>query len=163
MFVQTISNSHAGRNAKPKYLLSLLTALVFGFAVHPSTAQAQVADDIEANIPFQFQAGDTTLPAGEYRIHVENDSDLAIMQISSANGRVSAIFQVENADANGTPAKSELVFNKNGDRYFLAQVFEQGSSTGSQVVESSSEKAASQEATQAQEHVQANRRGQKGN
>jgi hypothetical protein len=163
MFIQTIDNSHTGNKAaKPQHLLSLVIALAFAFGIYPSRAQAQVVDDIEVKVPFQFHAGNTKLPAGEYRIHVLDDSDLTIMEISSADGSTSALFQVEDTDADTSSAKNEVIFNKYGDRYFLAKVFEQGSSIGSQVIESRYEKTVSQQDTQAQEHVPAHRRGQQG-
>jgi len=163
MFVQTIGNSHPGRKVvRPQYLLSLFTALAFAFAIHPSKAQAQVTDDLEVNIPFQFHAGNAKLPAGEYRIHMLDSSDLTIMEISSADGSASALLQVMDAEAKTTPNKDELIFNKYGNRYFLADVFEVGSSTGSQVLESKYEKRVSTQAKEAQEHVPARRGTQQG-
>jgi len=163
MFVQTIGNSHPGRKVvMPRYLLSLFAALAFAFAIHPSKAQAQVTGDLEVNIPFQFHAGNAKLPAGEYRVHLLDDSDLAIMEISSVDGSASALFQVSEADANTTPNNNELIFNKYGNRYFLANVFEAGNSSGSQVLESQYEKRVSAQATKAQEHVPARRRTQQG-
>ena len=158
MFTEAIANSHAGRKvATRQYLLSLLIALVFTLTMYTSKAQAQIVGDLEVNIPFQFHAGNVKLPAGEYRIHMLDDSGLTLMEISSADGSTSALFQVREADAKSTPDKSELIFNKYGDRYFLAELFEEGSSAGSQVVESRYEKAVSQEAMEAQQHVTAHR------
>ena len=163
MFVQTIGNSHPGRKVvRPQYLLSLFTALAFVFAFHPSNAQAQVTDDLEVNIPFQFHAGNAKLPAGEYRIHMLDSSDLSIMEISNKDGSASALFQVQETDAKATPNKDELIFNKYGNRYFLADVFEVGSSSGSRVLESQYEKRVSAQTKEAQEHVPAQRRTQQG-
>lgn len=65
------------------------------------------------------------------------------------------MFQVEDAEANSAPSKSELIFDKYGDRYFLARVFDEGNPDGSKVPESQYEKRVSQAATEAQEHVPA--------
>ena len=158
MFSKTITISHAGRKAtKRQYFLPLFIALAFALAIYPSKAQAQIVGDLDVNIPFQFHAGNAKLPAGEYRIHMLDDSDLALMEISSADGSTSAIFQVREADTKSTPEKSELIFNKYGDRYFLAELFEEGSSTGSQVVESRYEETVSQQAMETQQHVPAHR------
>jgi hypothetical protein len=140
----------------------LSIALLLAATIYPRTAQAQIVGDLEANIPFQFHVGNTKLPAGQYRIHELDDSDLTVMEISSMNGSTSALFQVQNTNANSTPTKSELIFNKYGNRYFLAKLFEDGSSTGSQVVESRYEKRISQEAMDGQERVPAQRRTQQG-
>jgi hypothetical protein len=51
-----------------------------------------------------------------------------------------------------------LIFNKYGNRYFLAKLFDEGEPDGSKVVESRYEKRIGQVA-EAQEHVPANHRG----
>jgi hypothetical protein len=164
MFSGAIDNFHAGRKVpRRQYLLPLFIAFVFALGIYPTKAQAQIIGDIEVNIPFQFHAGNAKLPAGQYRIHVLDDSDLSVMEISNADGSASALFQVQDAEANTTPGKSELIFNKYGNRYFLAKLFDAGNSSGSQVLESRYEKRISQQTMEAQEHVPARRRTQKGN
>jgi hypothetical protein len=163
MFTETIGNSHAGRKViSRQYLLSLFIAIVFALTMYPSKAQAQIVGDLEVNVPFQFHAGNTKLPAGQYRIHVLDNSDLTVMEISSVDGSTSALFEVQQAEANSTPAKSELIFNKYGNRYFLAKLFDEGNPSGSQVLKSTYEKKISQAAMEAQTHVPAHHRGQKG-
>jgi hypothetical protein len=95
------------------------------------------------------------LPAGKYTLHMLDSSDLQFMEISNADGSTSAVFEVENAEANSAPAKSELIFNKYGNRYFLAKVFDEGNPDGSRVPESPYEKRVSQAAAEAREHVAA--------
>jgi len=163
MFTETIGNSHAGRKVLSRqYLLSLFIALVFALTMYPSKAQAQIVGDLEVNIPFQFHAGNTKLPAGKYRIHVLDNADLTVMEISSVDGTTSALFEVQQAEANSEPAKSELIFNKYGNRYFLAKLFDEGNPSGSQVLKSAYEKRVSQETAEAQAHVPAQHRGQQG-
>jgi hypothetical protein len=143
-------------------LLSLFIALVFAITLYPSKAQAQIIGEMEANIPFQFHAGNVRLPAGRYFIHVLDNTDLTVMEISSADGTTTALFDVQVAQANSAPAKSELIFNKYGNRYFLAKVFEEGNQSGSEVPESRYEKRVGKAALEAQEHVPAHRREQQG-
>jgi hypothetical protein len=163
MFVETIDNFHAGRKAaRRKYLLPFFIAFVFALTLYPSEAQAQIAGDLEVNIPFQFHAGNAKLPPGKYVIHML-DNDFTVMEISSADGSTSALFQVQDLETNSEPAKSELVFNKYGNRYFLAKLYDQGNPSGSQVVESGYEKKISQQTMEGQEHVSTHRRGQQGN
>jgi hypothetical protein len=160
MFNETIGNSPTGRKvARRQYLLSLFVALAFTLSVYASKAQAQIVGDLEANIPFQFHVGNAKLPAGQYRIHVLDNSDLTVMEISSADGSTSALFEVQQAEANSTPAKSELIFNKYGNRYFLAKLFDEGNPSGSEVPKSRYEKSVSQAAAEAQAHVPARHRG----
>ena len=143
-------------------LLSLFIALVFALTMHPSKAQAQVVGNLEADVPFQFYAGNTALPPGKYIVHVLDNADLTIMEISSADGKMSALFDVRDAEANSAPARDELIFNKYGNRYFLAKLFDEGNPSSSQVLESAYEKRISQAVQEAQAHVPAHHRGQQG-
>jgi len=144
-------------------LFLFFIALVLAATIYPAKAHAQIVGDLEVNIPFQFHAGNTKLPPGKYVIHVLDDSDLTVMEISSADRSTSALFEVQQAEANSTPAKSELIFNKYGNRYFLAKLFDEGNPSGSQVLKSPYEKRVSHETAEAQAHVPAHHRGQQGN
>ena len=164
MVIESIDKGYASHTGtRGHQLLSLFVALVLALTVSASKAKAQVTGDLEANIPFQFHVGNTKLPAGEYRIHPLDDSDLTVMEISSADGSISALFEVQSTDAKSGPAKSELIFNKYGDRYFLAKLFDEGDPSGSELAKSRYEKRISQQAVVAQEHVPAHRRAQRGN
>lgn len=164
MFIEAIKMAQVTEKKATGYrLLSLLFSLALALTIFAGKAKAQVANDLEVNIPFAFHAGDSRLPAGEYRIHMLDDSDLQVMEINSADGSISVLFEVEATQANSTPAKSELIFNKYGNRYFLAKLFEEDSSTGSQLPKSRYEKRVGQAALEAQEHVPAHRRTQQGN
>jgi hypothetical protein len=163
MFTEPIEMAHTSRNgAIGRQLLLSFMALFFALTIYPSKAHAQIIGEIEANIPFQFHAGNTKLPAGNYVIHMLDNTDLGIMEITSADGSTSALFEVRNAEAKSTPAKTELIFNKYGNRYFLAKLFDEGNPSGSTVDESRYEKTVSKAAAEAQAHVPAHHKGQKG-
>jgi hypothetical protein len=161
MFAEAINGAHARHHGttRTRNLLSLFIALVFTLTIYPTKAHAQIIGDLDVTIPFQFHAGDAKLPAGKYTIHTVDNSDLRLMEISSADGSTSALFEVRDAEANSTPAKSELIFNKYGNRYFLAKLFDEGNPNGSTVNESRYEKKVGQAATEAQAHVPAHHRG----
>jgi hypothetical protein len=99
-------------------------------------AHAQIVGQIEADIPFPFHAGAAKFPAGKYTIRVDNGSDLKTMEIQSADGRSSALFEVRSAQAQNNPQSTELIFNHYGNRYFLAKIFDEGAKAGSAVVDS---------------------------
>ena len=164
MFDKKIGQPHVSSNeaTRMRNLLPDLIALTLMLTISPVKAHAQVIGDLEVTIPFQFHAGDAKLPAGKYIIHTVDNSDLTMMEISSADGSTSALFEVRDAEANSAPARSELIFNKYGNRYFLAKVFDEANPNGSSVVESRYEKKVGQAATEAQAHVPAHRRGQQG-
>jgi hypothetical protein len=151
---EAINKVHASHNGtRGHQLLPWFIAFVFALAIYPSRAHAQIIDTLEANIPFQFHAGNTKLPPGNYSIHMLENSDLKFMEITSADGSTSALFEVHETDASSAPAKSELVFNKYGNRYFLSKLFDEGNPSGNEVVESAYEKKVSQAAAEAQIHV----------
>src|SRR5579862_2677590 len=141
MFTGVIDKAQANHiGTRRRQWLSLFTALTFALMIHPTNAHAQITGDLEVSIPFQFHAGDAQLPAGKYVVHMLDKADQRVMEISSADGSTSALFEVDDAEANTAPAKSELVFNKYGTRYFLTKVFDEGNAYGSSVVESRYEK-----------------------
>src|ERR1700747_3699563 len=151
MFTATTPKTEATKKRNSvQRLLSLLVLSVFALTIFAGKARAQIVGDLDVNIPFQFHAGNTKLPAGKYRIHMLDDSDLTVMEIISADGSTSALFQVQESDANSAPAKSELIFNKYGNRYFLSKLFDEGNPSGSKVVESRYERGI-QVAAEAQE------------
>jgi hypothetical protein len=159
MSAEPINKITAAHKATRWHHLPLLfIALFFALTIYPTNAHAQIIGEMEANIPFQFYAGHTKLPAGEYRIQVVNNSDLGVMEIGRVDGSASALFQIQDAETNSEPAQSELIFNKYGDRYFLTQLFDEGNPSGSKVVESRYEKNLSQGTLEAQRHVPARHR-----
>ena len=159
MFTNTVNNGLANYKPAPRrHLLALSIALLSVVAMYPRKANAQIIGGLQANIPFQFHAGAANLPAGTYRIRMLDDNDLTLMEISNLDGTRSALMQVQDAEANSTPAKSELIFNKYGDQYFLSEMFDEGNASGSKVIESNYEKKISQGTETAQEHVPAGAR-----
>jgi hypothetical protein len=162
-FSEVINKVHAGHNGTRMHrLLPLFMAFVFALAIYPGRAHAQITDTLEANIPFQFHAGNTKLPPGNYSIHILENSDLKFMEITSADGSTSALFEIHGTDSSSTPAKGELIFNKYGNRYFLSKLFDEGNPSGNEVVESAYEKRVSQAAAEAQIHVPTHHRKQQG-
>src|ERR1700682_5961959 len=120
MITEVIDEAHTKHiKTRGRQLLPLFIALIFALTIYPSKTHAQIVGGLEADIPFQFHAGNAKLPPGKYIIHVLDNSDLKIMEISSEDGSTTALFEVRGAEANSAPAKRELIFNKYGNRYFL--------------------------------------------
>jgi len=162
MFTETIEKARVNRKGTTRRgVLSLFIALLFALTICPNKAEAQIVGDLEVNIPFQFHAGDAKLPPGKYIIRTVVDAGLDVMEISSVDGSTSALFQVRAAEANSAPVKSELIFNKYGDRYFLTKLFDEGDPNGSEVPKSRYEKSVGQ-ATAEAAHVPVRHRAQQG-
>src|SRR5882672_4000324 len=103
-----------------------------------TAVSAQIPSDVtvQANIPYTFMVGDTRLAAGKYTVKVADDNDLHLMEIKSADGCTSVFFETVAAVSSEIPGKTELVFDKIGDDYFLSQVWLVGNRSGNQLFES---------------------------
>ena len=109
--------------------IPLAIMMLVGILVVGAQAQTSGAQKVIANVPFTFNVGKTTLPAGRYTITVLNPaSDRKILQIRSMNGDSSAMVQTTTNNANASD-NAKLVFERDGDRYFFAQAQWAGDAT----------------------------------
>lgn len=125
-------------------LKALALLAVAGAAVLPAAASA--ASAVRANIPFEFAVAGITLPAGNYQFEQQQNS--RTMAVWNLDQRTSVLVL-------GTPAyarplarvESRLVFNKYGNRYFLAEVWSAANAAGVRAVKSRQESEAAQKAS----------------
>ena len=125
-----------------KKYLTLTIAILMVMAVATITADAQVfgSKQVRAQIPFAFNVGKTTLPAGEYIVSVVNpNSDRMVLRIRSIDGRNSALVQTNSTRSNNSDA-AKLVFNCYGDTYYFAQAQLAGDATALAAVKTSAER-----------------------
>jgi hypothetical protein len=108
-------------------LSGLLVLLVGGMVF------AQSEPRIIANIPFAFFAGNMTYPAGQYTIDRPNSNDPDLLLIRSADNHVALFLNAQDIQARQMPDKSELVFDKIGNDYFLSQIWMAGEDTGREI------------------------------
>lgn len=90
-------------------------AVVTTLQTAPSLTAQQHSFD--AKVPFQFSAGDRTLPAGEYRIFRHD----AFLHVENQNGHVAVVSLASSADA-FSDGQVRLVFDCVSDQYFLRRV-----------------------------------------
>jgi len=77
---------------------------------------------LEVNVPFAFEVGNNTLPAGSYRVESVPTGAGSIEILRSNRGDIRLpISTMTTAPTSGIPA-SALVFHRYGNRYFLAQI-----------------------------------------
>ena len=116
-----------------RFLNISLIVIVFA-GVLAINAQAQTR--LTATVPFAFNVGKTTLPAGRYTVTVLNpSSDRKILQIRSMNGRSSVVVLTTGIIGRASD-NSKLVFERNGDRYAFAQAQLAGDETALAAVRS---------------------------
>ena len=125
-----------------RHSLTLIAIIILAGAFTVSAqAQSTGAQKVVANIPFAFNVGNTSLPAGKYTITVLNpSSDRKVLQVRSTNGRSTAITQTINVIGDASD-DSKLVFHRYGDRYVFAQAQMAGETTGLAAPKSSAERA----------------------
>ena len=122
-------------------LLAVVAALLLS-VVATSVCYAQQTA-LTVTIPFAFQAGNQTMPAGEYRVESVLESVLTgtgqLQRLRQVNGSAVMIVSTVSVEArNGNP-NPELVFNRYGQTYFLAQIWTDGAQ-GHQLFKSNREK-----------------------
>jgi hypothetical protein len=92
-------------------------ALLMSAAAHAQTTQLNVT------VPFEFIAGDTVLPAGDYDVHstgLWGGKALSIHNVTSNAGT----FLLSNwCQLAKTSDSNNLVFYRYGQKYFLAEVW----------------------------------------
>ncbi len=101
--------------------LSALTLLTAGSAL----AQSQT---LQADIPFEFHAGEAVMPAGHYTIQPQAMPNVLVLRCYERNA--SAMIVTDGIKANKAPDKGSLVFNRHGEAYFLSTVWTPGYSDG---------------------------------
>jgi len=149
------------KSLETRWYYSLLSiVLVFILTMYSTQARAQIYGNLEVDIPFQFYVINTKLPSGRYLVHMLDTSDMGAMEIVSADGSTSVFFEVGGGlKVDSSQAKSELIFNKYGKRYFLEKLSDEGGLSVRLLGESGYEKRIGQAAAEAQEHVPAHHRG----
>lgn len=125
---------------KQAYTMIALLVLMGSMAV-AAAAQGNGRKYLVANIPFQFNVGDATLPAGEYTVaQINPASDQVVLQIRAIDGSRTAIVPMI-SKTRKTNAGAGLVFNRYGNKYFFAQAWVDGESEGLSTLRSRTERA----------------------
>ncbi|HSD45757.1 MAG TPA: hypothetical protein VLB87_04010 [Pyrinomonadaceae bacterium] len=123
--------------------VTLIIALMMFLAVVAGSAEAQAsgAQRLRARIPFAFNVGNKSLPAGEYTIIVLNPtSDRKVLRFRSADGRLSAIVNTSELNTHTPEDVAKLVFNRYGDQYYFAKAQIAGDSVTLTAVKSNAER-----------------------
>lgn len=118
---------------------SLVMASLMVFTILASTRVAQAQDPLVVRVPFDFVAGTAKLPAGDYMVKTAGPMS-SLLLASRTDPMVSAIVPSNSTASADVQRESKLVFNRYGDRYFLAQVWTAGSPRGRQLLRSDREK-----------------------
>ncbi len=86
---------------------------------------------IRADVPFDFYVGSTLLPKGDY--YIESKSTEQVLSVTGQGEKAEHAFSPVDFIEKPTeevPDTGLLVFNVYGDKHFLSEVWETGTSTG---------------------------------
>ena len=85
------------------------------------SAHGQAATKVKVEIPFDFAAGKTTLHAGVYNI---SRTSANVITFRAENGKTAVTLNAPVTHSSINPnAVERLVFSKQGDRFFLSQIW----------------------------------------
>lgn len=125
---------------KQAYMIATMITLMIVAGISTAKAQSSVCDPLKANIPFSFNIGDKTLPAGEYTVRCANPaSDRKVLQLRSRDGGT-GVMVLTNSVIGKEQESGKLVFNRYGDQYFFSQAWLPADNTGMQTSKSREEK-----------------------
>jgi hypothetical protein len=94
-------------------LMACLALMMAGLV----SAQSQGSGRLNFTAASAFVVGNTTLPAGSYKIRPTDDTNL--FEITAASGQPSVMFEVSDSDVIGGNKKTEVNFSKYGDHLIL--------------------------------------------
>lgn len=101
------------------YGVIAIFGMFLGFAM--VNVQGQAPSKVRVDIPFEFSAGKTTLPAGVYTIKRMSGE---LLRLRSEDGKSAVILNAPVTNSSSDPnAVERLVFSKHGEEYFLSQIW----------------------------------------
>jgi hypothetical protein len=101
------------------FRIAAILGIFLGLTV--AGVQAQTPSRVEVNIPFEFSAGKTTLKAGVYTVKRMSGNLITLRNVADKSSVI--LNAPVNLSSTNIDSKERLVFNKSGDRYFLAQIW----------------------------------------
>jgi hypothetical protein len=106
------------------YLRIFLPFGLFAILAAAAPARAQSVREQMAIIPFTFNVGDKSFPAGVYRVRQLNSAtDRVALEVKSANGRRGKITLTSFVHSGKATEQARLVFTRYGEQYFLTEVW----------------------------------------
>jgi hypothetical protein len=131
--------SHPSRKARKRNIVNkTLSVIAMALALLMTVAANAQTIHMKVQVPFNFIAAGTALPAGQYEIVSVGigENVLAIRNVNSPAGVLVISHSCESLNAS---SNTKIVFHRYGNRNFLAEVWVQGDNLGHQVTPTSRE------------------------
>lgn len=125
------------RNMLERVLASLLlSVLTISILTMGSVAYAQHTERvIKANIPFDFTVGGRIFPAGRYALVRIQPS---VLELRNSEGKFLANVLTQSVQASAKTVQPKLLFDSEGGRHVLTQVWQEDEFIGQQILSSNS-------------------------
>jgi len=112
-------------------IVSVLSLLLVAGSAFAQTHQ------INADVPFNFVVNRSVMPAGAYTISTVGLGGTLV--IRGTNNKAIKLVIASYAQSNAPSARTKLVFRCYGNRYFLSQIWTEGSERGRQLPKTAAE------------------------
>jgi hypothetical protein len=131
---------------KGRNYFAVVTLVLIGlFAAAPAKAQSGNRVRLIANVPFEFEVGNVRLPAGEYQVReIVESSQGAVLQLRNRDCNASIALMTNSIDGKSQD-RGRLIFHRYGNRYYFAEAWTSGNSSGLQARKSKAERATERE------------------
>jgi hypothetical protein len=107
-----------------------LRSVLFVLAVLMLSTAARAQEvSLKADVPFDFVVGDRAYPAGEYALKTAFIGNW-IIRLENTQEAIGSFVPSHTCDSRAPSKNSKLVFRRMAGRYFLYQVWTEGSLTG---------------------------------
>jgi hypothetical protein len=115
----------------------IASVLTIGSLATTQSALAQSETALaEVTVPFSFQAGTQTMPAGTYRI----DRESGYLVLLRGPKHATDFVMMHGASKSRAADHGSVVFDRSGDKYFLRQIWTAESTDGLECAKSRAEK-----------------------
>jgi hypothetical protein len=124
----TVSHRKITDTLRSYLVAALVVVALLGVTAIP--ASAQLVGPMTVEVPFAFVAGKKVLPAGTYVI---SPSTRSTVLVRTPRGEHASIVTTMASDAKSALGRSEVLFKRYGDTYYLSEVRPAASSEYRQV------------------------------
>ena len=118
-------------------LTMLLTILISGFVV--TSVEAQSTNRFEVEVPFRFIVDGRILPAGNYAVERLDPGKPNILRLKNLDNGIMRAILCQRVEKETPSTASFVLFTQREGKFFLSQVWDQGSLSGNQLPENRKE------------------------
>jgi hypothetical protein len=112
-----------------KRVSGILTMFSLLLVVTAASVHAQ-SNRSNITIPFSFNVGEKTFPAGEYTVEPNKRDSRTVWLLQSSKGHNSILFTTNAVWIREPNEETKLIFNNYDGQYFLSQIWTAGENSG---------------------------------